>query len=213
MSDNATDTAAAETSGDSDTTDAAATADSTTDTDAAANAALGDAGKKALDAMKAERKAANDRAKELEAQLAALTAKVEGREAEHAAEQKARELDQARIAKADEKILKAEVRAAAKGVLADPADAFKFLDLSAFEVGADGEVDASALTDALNTLIEEKPYLAAQSGKRFQGTADGGARNDAAKVSQLSQSDMDRLSPEEKVAAYESGRFDSLLGR
>lgn len=205
-----TETAAAvETSDDSAKTEVAATATETTE----GEAALGDAGKKALDAMKAERKAANDKARDLEAQLAALTAKVEGKEAEYAAEQKTREAEKAALAKADEKILKAEVRAAAKGVLADPADAFKFLDLSVFEVGPDGDVDASALTDALNTLIEEKPYLAAQSGKRFQGTADGGARNDATKVSQLSQADMARLSPEEKVAAYESGQFDSLLGR
>lgn len=30
---------------------------------------------------------------------------------------------------------------------------------------------------------------------------------------QLTQSDMDRLSPEQKVAAYEAGQFDVLLGR
>lgn len=208
-----TETTTTEAAGESTADTSTETGSATESTNTEGEAALGDAGKKALDAMKAERKAANDRAKALEAQLAELTAKVEGKEAEYAAEQKARESEKAALARADEKILKAEVRAAAKGVLADPADAFKFLDLSAFEVGADGDVDVSALTDALNTLIEDKPYLAAQSGKRFQGGADGGARNDATKVSQLSQADMARMSPEEKVAAYESGQFDGLLGR
>jgi hypothetical protein len=210
----ATKTVAAETSGDNTATEAAATETSTTETAAATGeAALGDAGKKALDAMKAERKAAKDEAAALKAQLDALTAKVEGKEAEHAAAQKSREAEQAFLAKANDRIVKSEVKAAAKGVLADPSDAYKFLDLSEFEVDNDGNVDESAIAEALADLVKDKPYLAAQGGKKFQGSADGGARNDATKVSQLTQADMARMSPQQIADAEANGQFDGLLGR
>lgn len=160
--------------------------------------ALGDAGKQALDRMKAERDAALAAAKAAEGDpkaaerikadraalrkanddLAALQAKIDGREAEYAAEQAKRETEQAALAKANGKILRSEIKAAAKGVLADPADAYKFLDLDSFEVSDDGDVDVNAINEALKSLIDTKPYLAAQGG-RFQGSADGGARNGA----------------------------------
>jgi hypothetical protein len=183
----------------------------TVEAPAEGEAALGDAGKKALDAMKAERKAARDEASSLKAELAEMRAKAEGKEAEFAAEQKARELEGAALAKANDRILKSEVKAAAKGVLADPQDAYKFLDLSDFEVDSDGNVDEDAIAKALTALVANKPYLAAQSGKRFQGTADGGARNDASLPSQLSQADLASMTPAEINAARRAGRLDDLF--
>ena len=172
--------------------------------------ALGDAGKKALDAMKAERKAARDEANAAKAERDALQAKLDGKEAEHAAAQAKRETEQAALAKANDRIRKSEVKAAAKGVLADPQDAYKFLDLDSFEVDDDGNVDEDAIASALDALVKEKPYLAAQ-GKRFQGTADGGARNDATKPSQLSKADVDRLTAERKYDEIEKARLDGRL--
>jgi hypothetical protein len=169
--------------------------------------ALGDAGKKALDAMKAERKTARDQAAAEKARADALQAKLDGKEAEHAAEQKS---EQAALAKYNDRILKSEVKAAAKGVLADPADAYKFLDLSKFEVGDDGDVDEAAIAKALSDLIEKKPYLAAQGGTRFQGTADGGARNDAIKTSQLSKAELASMTPGEINKARREGRLRDL---
>lgn len=174
--------------------------------------ALGDPGKKALDTMKAEKREALARARELETQLAELTAKAEGREAEFKAAQDAQRVKDEAIAAANERILRAEVRAAAASKLADPADALRFIDLSEFEVGSDGDVDASAISAAIDSLVTSKPYLAAQSGRRFQGTADGGARNDAAKPSQLTQADLARMSPEAIVAAKREGRLNDLMG-
>lgn len=176
-------------------------------------AALGDAGKKALDAMKAKWKDAEKQARENAAALAALQAKVEGKEAEHEAEQKARELERAALEKANERILKAEVRVQAATKLADPADALLHIDLSEFEVDSDGGVDADAIAAAIDDLVARKPYLAAQGGKRFQGTADGGARNDASKPSQLTRADLARMSAEEIAEAEAAGRFDGVLGR
>lgn len=173
--------------------------------------ALGDAGKKALDAMKAERNAAKAEAKAVAEELAALKAAAEGRQAEHAAALAAREVEAAALAKANDRILKAEIRAAAAAKLADPADALRFLDLSAFEVGADGDVDGSAVASAIDALISSKPYLAAQ-GKRFQGEADGGARNDSSGPSQLTRADMARMTPAQIDAAFNEGRFKDVLG-
>lgn len=211
----AEETAAVETSDDSANTEATATEAETAETKPE-EAALGDAGKKALDAMKAERKAARDEATAAKAERDALQAKLDGKEAEYAAEQEKRLAEQAALAKANDRIRKSEVKAAAKGVLADPQDAYKFLDLDAFEVDDDGNVDEDAIASALADLVKEKPYLAAQGGKRFQGTADGGARNDATKVSQLTEADVKRLSAEGKhheiEQARKDGRLNDLLG-
>lgn len=173
--------------------------------------ALGDAGKKALDAMKAERKAARDAAAAEKARADALQAKLDGKEAEHQAEQEKRETEKAALAKANQRILRSEIKAAAKGVLADPADAYKFLDLDSFEVGEDGEVDDAAITAALTELVSTKPYLAAQGG-RFQGSADGGARNDATKAAQLTRSDLNGMTPQQIEAARKEGRLNDVLG-
>jgi hypothetical protein len=173
--------------------------------------ALGDAGKKALDAMKADRNAARAEAKAAADELAALKAQAEGRQAEHEAIQKAREVESAALAKANERILKAEIKAASAGKLADPLDALKFLDLGQFEVGDDSDVDSDAIAAAIGALITDKPYLAAQGGGRFQGSADGGTRTGTAADRQLSREDISRMTPEQIVEAQEKGQFGDLL--
>lgn len=209
-----TDTASQTSADDTSTTDSTqdSATDSTTDVD---SAALGDAGKKALDAMKAKWKAAEERAKASDAAAAALKAKLDGTEAEHAAEQAKREAEQAALAKANERILRSEVKAAAKGVLADPADAYKFLDLDSFEVSEDGEVDSDAITAALDSLVKTKPYLAVQDGKRFKGDADGGTRKESVE-GQLTLADVQRMTAEGKheeiEAARIAGRLKNVLG-
>lgn len=164
--------------GSSDDGDAGGSGD---DGSAGAADALGDAGKQALDRMKAERRAAREQAAAEKARADALQAKLDGKEAEHQAEQQKRQVEADALAKANARIVRSEVKAAAKGVLADPADAYKFLDLDKFEVGDDGEVDDKAITAALDDLVKQKPYLAVQDGKRFQGGADGGARKESSK--------------------------------
>lgn len=77
-----------------------------------------------------------------------------------------------------------------------------------------GKVDAEAITEALDALLEKKPYLAvaAQSAKRFQGSGDGGARKGPQKPAQLNEADLRRMSAEQIVKAQDEGRFDDLLG-
>ena len=157
---------------------------------------LGDPGKKALDAMKAKWKAAEDRAKAAEAAAAEALAKAEGKEKEYAAEQERRRVEQEALSKANQRILKAEIRAQATAKLADPADALLYLDMSSFEVGDDGEVDAQAITAAIDNLIKSKPYLAAQGERRFQGGADGGPRKETG------PSLEDQIAAAQKVGNY-----------
>lgn len=211
MSEQDTTTAAAETSGDS--TEATATDATTAEVPVVqqGETALGDAGKQALDRMKAERNAAREAAKKAADELASLRAAAEGREAEHKAQQEAQRVKDEALAAANDRIRKAEVRAAAAQKLADPADALRFLDLSEFEVGSDGEVDASQIAKAIDDLITSKPYLSAQGQQRFQGSADGGARNDASRTTQLTRADMTRMSAEQIDAATREGRFNDLL--
>lgn len=206
MSDTTTETAAVETSDDSTTTAETATVEATTATEVRDPAKL----LSAYEAEKTKRREQDVALRDLTAKFDAMQAKADGKEAEFLAAQESQRVKDEALSGANKRILKSEVKAAAKGVLADPQDAYKFLDLDSFEVDSDGNVDESAITDALTKLITEKPYLAAQGGQRFKGTADGGARTDAAKPSQLTKADMAGMSPEQIVEAHDSGRFDDL---
>ena len=172
MSEQDATTAVDESTADSAQTEATATEATTPGTES-----LGDAGKQALDRMKTERNAARAEAKRLADEFAALRAQVEGREAEHKATLEAQRVKDEALSAANQRILKAEIKAASAGKLADPLDALRFLDLGTFEVGDDGDVDSSAIASAIDELITDKPYLAAQ-GSRFKGEADGGARKE-----------------------------------
>lgn len=125
---------------------------------------LGEAGMKALAAEREARKVAEKRIAEAEAKAAEMQAKLDGREAEFKAEQDAQAVKNDALAHANARILKAEIRAAAAGKLADPADALAFIATTDFEVSDDGSVDADAITAAIAELIERKPHLAARSG-------------------------------------------------
>ncbi|MFJ9662823.1 hypothetical protein ACIRPR_33350 [Streptomyces griseoflavus] len=177
---------------------------------------LGDPGKKALDTMKGKLKAERERRRALEAQLAERDKPADGDQPDPDA--LVRQAEATALARVNERLVKAEVKAAAAGKLADPADAHRFLDLTQFEVDDDGNVDAEEVADAIDDLLKSKPYLAAQGGTkpRFQGTADSGARKGNARPSQLSEADVKRLAAAgnhaEIVKAQNEGRLDDYLG-
>lgn len=174
--------------------------------------ALGDAGKKALSAMKEREKAARARARELEREVAELKAAIESRDKspdEQAIEAARREAEAAALARANERILRSEIKAAAAGKLADPEDAFRYLDLADFEVDESGNVDATEIVDAINELLERKPYLSAQGGRV---TLDTGRGKDPA-AGQLTREDLRHMTPEEIVSAKSAGRLNNVLGR
>lgn len=212
MAENAENAAAVESTDGSQNTEAAATEATEAATTTEGESALGDAGKKALDAMKAKWKEAESKAKAEAEARAALEAKVAGKEAEFAAQQEAKRIQDEALASANERIKKAEIRALAAGKLNDPQDALRFLDLSEFEVDSDGNVSGD-IAKAIEDLITSKPYLAAQGGKKFQGSADGGTRNDSGKPAQLTQADLASMSAEQIAEAHEKGQFSDLFSK
>ena len=126
---------------------------------------LGDAGKKALDKMKAERAAAKKVAAEEKKRaddLARKVAEFEDRdksELERATSKAEAAAKRAEAATA--RAVKAEVKAAASS-FADPEDAIAFLDLTSYTDDS-GEIDTEAIASALEDLLERKPHLRKQA--------------------------------------------------
>jgi hypothetical protein len=122
---------------------------------------LGDAGKKALEAMKAQRAEAKRLAaaeKKRADELARKVAEFEDRdksELEKATAKAERLAEHA--AKATQRAVLAEVKAAA-AEFADPEDAAAFLDLTQY-TSDDGEIDTEAISADLTDLLERKPHL------------------------------------------------------
>lgn len=165
---------------------------------------LGDPGKRALASMKGKWRSEREKRRELEAQLAQKDGADDAEQARRKAEADA-------TAKANARILKAEIRAVAKGRLADPKDALTFLDLEQFEVGEDGEIDPEEIEEAISDLLKDKPYLAAATAKRFQGTGDGGAARKASRPKQLTKNDLSSMSPEAIEQARIDGKLEDLM--
>lgn len=197
------------------TTDDAGT-DRVDDTEGADS--LRDAGKKALDAMKGKWQTERDARKERDAEIARLKAEIAGRTADLAKKDdqpdlaKLREQAKAEAAAEvlrDRALDKIETKAAK--LFADPEDARALLAASVDDFIDGGKLDVDAIEAALTELLAKKPHLAAQGGRRFEGSADGGARNGKTKPSQLSRDDMKRMSPREIVKARSEGRLDDLL--
>lgn len=171
---------------------------------------LGDAGKKAIDAMKGERNAARQEAKDAKAELEALKAQLASKDKpaeEQALEQARREAAAEAVAKANERILRSDVKAAAAGKLQDPAMAVKLLDLSQFEANANGDFDAAQITEAIDDLIKASPYLGAR------GTQFDSSRSGKPPVAQLTAADLASMSPAEILKANKDGRLDHLKGK
>ena len=160
----------------------------------ASSDSLGDAGKQALDRMKRNWHGERDRANAAEAKLAA----------------KDKDLESV-LSQVNQRYVRSEVKAAAKGKLSDPGDAFKFLNLSDFKVSEDGEVDGEAINTAIDDLLKKKPYLGAQRA-RAEGSGEGGARSgDAGNLKQLSRADLATMTPEQILAAKDKGQLKDLL--
>lgn len=145
-------------------------------------AELREAGKQALDRMKAERAAARANAKAAIARAEAAEAALanKDRPAEEIALENARKEGRTEATTAANlKLATSALKLAAAGKLANPADAVAFIDPKQFDVDDNGDVDSDALTEAITKLLTERPYLAAGNQPRFEGTADGGARAQA----------------------------------
>ena len=141
---------------------------------------LGDAGQKAIDKMKAEVKAARAEAKAGKDAIAELAAMKDANlnEVERAVKDARAEGETEATKKANARVIRAEIKAAATGKLVDPADALAFVDLDAFELDEDGEIDSAAVAAAIADLIERKPQLAAVPGAPPVPPVPGGPRGE-----------------------------------
>ena len=177
--------------------------------------ALGDAGKKALDAERQARRDAEKARKKLEEELTELR--------KQAMTDQERAIEEAREAATNEvlegvntKLFAAEVRAAAAGKIADPeliADAEmakRLLKFDEIPMTSDGDIDSAAIAEAVDKLVKNKPYLKG-SAMQPDGSADQGARTSG--VKQLTREEVQRMSPDEIMKAENEGRLDNILGR
>lgn len=166
---------------------------------------LGDPGKKALNRMKDQVKEERRQRREIQAQLEQLQRERDaaGKSPDEQALDQARAEARAEATeKANARILRSEVRAAAAGKFRDPTDALAFLDLAEFEVDENGDVDADEISDALDDLLSRKPHLAAQSGP----TSFDSARGKPAPKKKLTKDDLASMTPEQIAKAYDDGR-------
>lgn len=136
---------------------------------------LGDAGKRAIEQERKARRDAEQKLRKLESELS------EFRQSQMTEQEKAIAAARAEGAreastKAARRLVEAEIRAAAAGRLADPADAIRLLDVDSFVPDGDGDIDAAAIAAAVANLAETKPYLAAQAPKPNPGVVPAGAR-------------------------------------
>jgi hypothetical protein len=138
--------------------------------------ALGDAGKRALDAMKAEREAAKERAKAAEKALADLQAATLSDSEKAIAE--AKKAGGAEVlAKVTARIRQAEARAAliAAGAQASLVDlAVRADEFTALKVSDDGEIEG--LEAAIAAFQKAHPDIFTKPAKPAPGSADGGPR-------------------------------------
>lgn len=172
---------------------------------------LGDAGKKALDAMKVKWQKERDARKALADQIAGLTAdkgKKDDQPDPDEIRKQARAEATAEVLK-DRALDKVETKAAK--LFADPEDARALLASKVDDFIDDGKVDVEAIEEALEELLKRKPHLAAKADKRFAGSADGGARK-GSKPEQLTRQDLTRMTPQQIVKAQADGRLNELMG-
>ncbi|HJX78569.1 hypothetical protein [Glutamicibacter sp.] len=165
--------------------------------------ALGDKGKNALRIMKDKLKASKKAEREAKAELQRSKSSVGKSEEDQEAERKREERDAAVLQKANERVLRSDIKAAAAGKLQNPALAIRLLDLSDFEPDEDGVYDEDEIAQAIDDLIETDPYLAAQSGKSTQFDSARGKRKTTKKYT---KKDLESMSPADIAKAYDDGK-------
>lgn len=142
---------------------------------------LGPAGEKALAAWKKEAKDAKAALKEAQRQLERQNMDEDERALDDAREEGRQEV----LAEVNSRLFRSELRAAVnetnmtakarQDLLADPDTAVRLLGLESIPVTSDGDIDSEAISQAVSSYLEDRPYLS--GGARPQGGADQGARN------------------------------------
>ncbi|NLA65904.1 MAG: hypothetical protein GX862_08300 [Leucobacter sp.] len=169
-----------------------------------ADAPLGEAGERALEAMKKKERETRAKLREAKAEIAALTAPKDG---EQTPDQMRQEIERTVRAELNREIVAARVEAAAASLLADPSDATAFIDLSELDVDENGKVDPSDIEDALKDLLAKKPHLAKQDATQ------GGSKKRVPEVpADPAGGTHEPLSLDERIAAAQkAGDFKTVI--
>ena len=174
--------------------------------------ALGDAGRRALQAERDARKAADKKAKDLEAELDQLrrAQMTDNERAIAEAEERGRKTATSEVA---QRLAAAEIRASLTGIVPDPGAIVEDLNLAKY-VTDTGDVDVAAVAKLREKYegFASKPKPGAPS----PGAGDGGPRGGPPAPDQLTQADLDRMLREKRhdeiAQARREGRFNQLMG-
>lgn len=171
--------------------------------------------KSALVAEREARRAEKAEARQMKAELERLRQQIADKDKspdEQAIEKVRREALTEAQAAFHERLIRAELKAALTGKVNDTTLALKVIDTSEIDVNEDGEIDPESVTDAIDAALTQYPVLRAADAKKFGGTADQGAKGKTATLSQVTQQELERMTPEQVVAARKDGRLNRLLG-
>lgn len=151
-----------------------------------------------------------DKVDELEKQIAAL----QGKEAEYEAARKEQAVKDEALAAANQRILKAEVRAAASGKSPTRPTPCATSTCPSSPSRMTEAWTAQAIANSIGELLEQKPYLgkAEQAPSGANITPPSGTRDGDRHQGQLTRDDLKTMSPAEIVKAQQDGRLKDLLG-
>lgn len=190
------------------TADTSAAAETTTDGESTAEATV-DEKAKLLEALRKERELRKAAEKDRDAERA--KASEQGKTAEELAAIKAqREAEQAVLAKANERIVKAELRAAAAQKVSNLNALTRLVDIGQIEVDEDGTPSSDDIAHAIDQFLTDFPEFAADKTK-FSGSADQGTKGKQAAKRQLTHEDIKSMTPEQIVKAQKEGLLKDVL--
>lgn len=184
--------------------DTSATNATAPEADTAATESLGDAGKRALDAIRAERDEYKQEVRDARAELESVTA-------QSAQLQQQLEQRTAALEAQTKRTLDYAIRSAAAGKLIEPSDALAFVDTSALLTDA-GEIDTDKIDTAISELLENRPHLAADSRRKPIGSAGQGEGRDRAAIQQVTRDQLNTMTHAQINEARKQGRLNHLMG-
>lgn len=162
--------------------------------------------KKALKAEREARRAAERERNTFKQQLEAKDKPAE----EAALEAARREAEEAANAKANARIVKAELRAAAATKVSNLTALTRLVDTDAIEVDADGNPSADDIEEAIAAFLTDYPEFAADKSK-FSGTADQGTKGRLAQKRQITSEELKSMNPEQIEKAEKEGLLKDVL--
>lgn len=113
-----------------------------------------------------------------------------------------RDAEDAAAKKANQRIVRAEVKAAAAGKFADPELAIRLVDLDSIDVDDDGDVDTDAIVAELDEILSKNPGLAAKAKRtKPKPTPGQGSTGAPATGADAGRSEAERRFGKKKVGA------------